>query len=180
MSQDKQDHMTQEETVLDAAVEAEAMVDEVLSQEDLLIQVAELKGQLEDEKLRALANEQNLRRRHQEEIQSAHKFATQKFATDLLAVKDYLEMALMDESGQFDALKMGVSMTLNELEKAFERGQVSEVEAKVGDKLDPHAHQALQMVESDLEANHIVNVMKKGYQLADRVIRPAMVTVSKG
>lgn len=85
--------------------------------EDLQARVTELEGQLKDSELRGLANEQNLRRRHQQEIADTHKFAGQKFAAEMLPVKDYLEMALLDQSGNFDALKMGVQMTLNELQK---------------------------------------------------------------
>lgn len=146
---------------------------------ELEARIAELEGQLKDEQLRLLATEQNLRRRHQEEIQNTHKFAGQKFATAMLPVKDYLEMALQDQSGNFDALKMGVQMTLNELNKAFEQSKVTEINPKAGEKLDPHQHQALQTVASEQEPNTIVNTMKKGYALADRVLRPAMVTVAK-
>ena len=145
----------------------------------LKARITELTGQLQDEQLRSVANEQNLRRRHQEELQAAHKFASQKFATDLLTVKDYLEMALQDESGQFDALKMGVNMTLTELEKAFEKAHISSINPQAGDVLDPYQHQALQTVASDLPTNSIVGVLKKGYALSDRVLRPAMVTVAK-
>lgn len=146
---------------------------------ELQARIVELEGQLKDEQLRLLATEQNLRRRHQEEIQSTHKFAGQKFATAMLPVKDYLEMALQDQSGNFDALKTGVQMTLNELNKAFESNKITEINPKTGEKLDPHHHQALQTVASEQEPNTIVNTMKKGYALADRVLRPAMVTVAK-
>lgn len=148
--------------------------------EELQAKVAALEEQLKEEQLRGLANEQNLRRRHQEEISATHKFAGQKFAAEMLPVKDYLEMALLDQSGNFEALKMGVQMTLNELNKAFDATQIKEITPQPGDKLDPHHHQAMQMVESDQEPNTVVNVMKKGYTLADRVLRPAMVTVAKG
>ena len=126
-----------------------------------------------------LANEQNLRRRHQQEIADTHKFAGQKFAAEMLPVKDYLEMALLDQSGNFDALKMGVQMTLNELQKAFDATHIKEINPQPGDKLDPHQHQAMQAVVSEQEPNTIVSVMKKGYTLADRVLRPAMVVVAK-
>ncbi|HFC8518605.1 nucleotide exchange factor GrpE [Neisseria weaveri] len=149
------------------------------SYEELEAKVAELEGMLKDEQLRGLANEQNLRRRHQEEIVAAHKFAGQKFAAEMLVVKDYLEMALLDQSGNFDALKMGVQMTLNELNKAFDNTHIKEINPQPGDKLDPHQHQAMQTVESEQEPNTIVSVMKKGYLLSDRVLRPAMVTVAK-
>ena len=148
--------------------------------ESLQARIAELEGQLKDEQLHSLANEQNLRRRFQEEIQAAHKFAAQKFAAEMLTVKDYLEMALQDQSGNFEALKMGVSMTLNELNKAFDHTQIKEIPAEQGSKLDPHHHQAMQEVEaSEQEAGTIVGTLKKGYTLNERVLRPAMVTVAK-
>ena len=145
----------------------------------LAARIAELEAQLQDEQLRAAAAEQNLRRRHQEELLGAHKFAGQKFAAEMLPVKDYLEMALADQSGDFDTLKMGVQMTLNELQKAFEKTHISEINPQPGDALDPHHHQALQTEASDLPVNSIVRVMKKGYALSDRVLRPAMVVVAK-
>ena len=148
--------------------------------ESLQARIAELEGQLKDEQLRSLANEQNLRRRFQDEIQAAYKFAAQKFAAEMLTVKDYLEMALQDQSGNFEALKMGVSMTLNELNKAFDNTQIKEIPAEQGSKLDPHHHQAMQEVEaSEQEAGTIVGTLKKGYTLNERVLRPAMVTVAK-
>ena len=116
--------------------------------ESLQERIAELEGMLQDEQLRALANEQNLRRRHQEELQAAYKFAAQKFATEMLIVKDYLEMALLDNSGNVDAMKMGVTMTLNELKKVFENAQIKEITAQVGSKLDPYQHQAMQEVDA--------------------------------
>ncbi len=149
------------------------------SYEDLQAQVAELEGRLKDEELRGLANEQNLRRRHQQEIADAYKFAGQKFAAEMLPVKDYLEMALLDQSGNFDALKMGVQMTLNELQKAFDATHIKEINPQPGDKLDPHQHQAMQAEESEQEANSIIRVLKKGYLLNDRILRPAMVVVAK-
>ena len=148
--------------------------------ESLQARIAELEGQLKDEQLRSLANEQNLRRRFQDEIQAAHKFAAQKFAAEMLTVKDYLEMALQDQSGNFEAMKTGVSMTLNELNKAFDHTQIKEIPAEQGSKLDPHHHQAMQEVEaSEQEAGTIVGTLKKGYTLNERVLRPAMVTVAK-
>lgn len=150
-----------------------------LSHEELQARVAELEGMLKDEQLRGLANEQNLRRRHQEELQAAHKFAAQRFAAEMLTVKDYLEMALLDQSGNFDALKMGVSMTLNELNKAFEATNIQEIQVAAGDKLDPHRHQAMQEVPSEQEAGTVVGVLKKGYAMNDRVLRPTLVTVAK-
>ncbi|ULJ63574.1 nucleotide exchange factor GrpE [Wielerella bovis] len=157
----------------------ETEVVEEVTIESLQERIAELEGMLKDEQLRGLANEQNLRRRHQEEIQAAHKFAAQRFAAEMLTVKDYLEMALLDQSGNFDAMKMGVSMTLNELQKAFDATQIQEIASEKGSKLDPHRHQAMHEVEAEQEAGTIVGVLKKGYTMHDRVLRPAMVTVAK-
>ena len=162
------------------AVETEqAEVQAEPTYEDLQARIAELEGQLKDSELRGLANEQNLRRRHQQEIADTHKFAGQKFAAEILPVKDYLEMALLDQSGNFDALKMGVQMTLNELQKAFDATHIKEINPQPGDKLDPHQHQAMQAVVSEQEPNTLVGVMKKGYTLSDHVLRPAMVVVAK-
>lgn len=179
MTEQNQNPEEKVETAAEAAEVFEAAEAEKPSYEDLEAKIAELEGQLKDEQLRSLANEQNLRRRHQEEILATHKFAGQKFAAEMLPVKDYLEMALLDQSGNFEALKMGVQMTLNELQKAFDHTQIKEINPQKGDKLDPHQHQALQTVESEQEPNTVVNVMKKGYMLADRVLRPAMVVVAK-
>ena len=148
--------------------------------ESLQARIAELEGQLKDEQLRSLANEQNLRRRFQDEIQAAHKVAAQKFAAEMLTVKDYREMARPDQSGNFEAMKTGVSMTLNELNKAFDHTQIKEIPAEKGSKLDPHHHQAMQEIEApEQEAGTIVGTLKKGYTLNERVLRPAMVTVAK-
>lgn len=147
--------------------------------EQLQQRIAELESELADIGKYHQAELQNLNRRHQEEIQAAHKFASKKFAEELLKVKDYLEMALLDQSGNFDALKMGVEMTLTELKRAFEQAQIQEILPQPGDKLDPHRHQAFQTVESDQEPNSIVSVMQKGYMLHDRVLRPATVAVAK-
>ena len=115
-----------------------------------------------------------------EDLQAAHKFAVQKFAAELLPVKDSLELALADQSGQFDALKNGVDLTLKQLASAFEKFQLLEINPQ-GEKLDPHKHQAISMVDAaGAEANTVVHVMQKGYQIAERVLRPAMVVVAKG
>lgn len=175
----EQNPQTETNEAVETAETAEAVETMPPTYEELEARVAELEGCLQDEKLRGLANEQNLRRRHQEELLAAHKFAGQKFAAEMLPVKDYLEMALLDQSGNFEALKMGVQMTLNELNKAFENTQIAAIEPQVGEKLDPHRHQAMQAEESTEEANTILRVLKKGYTLSDRVLRPAMVVVAK-
>lgn len=177
-------HQNSEEKQANVAEATENDVETVATEtasslEALQQKVGELEGMLKDEQLRGLANEQNLRRRHTEELQAAHKFAGQRFAEQMLPVKDYLEMALLDQSGNFEALKTGVNMTLTELNKAFANAQVTEINPNIGEKLDPHQHQAMQTIESEQEPNTVVEVMKKGYSLADRVLRPALVVVAK-
>lgn len=163
------------------AAETEAAAEQAaeVNSEQLQQRIAGLESKLADIGKYHQAELQNLNRRHQEEIQAAHKFASKKFAEELLKVKDYLEMALLDQSGNFDALKMGVEMTLTELKRAFEQAQIQEILPQPGDKLDPHRHQAFQTVESEQEPNTIVSVMQKGYMLHDRVLRPATVAVAK-
>jgi len=153
-----------------AAVETTPSLEELLRQ-------AELKAEEHhDAWLRAKAETENVRRRAQEDIVKAHKFAVEKFAGDLLAVKDTLEMALADQNP--DSLRSGVEMTLKNLVAAFEKAAVVEVNP-VGEKFDPHRHQAMAMVEAEQPANTVVQVFQKGYLIADRTLRPAMVAVAK-
>jgi|SRR5688572_28129132 molecular chaperone GrpE len=128
--------------------------------------------------LRARAEADNIRKRAQVEITNANKYAVEEFATQLLAVKDSLEAALISESPSVDSMKSGVELTLKQLAAVFERFHVSEINP-AGQKFDPHRHQAISTVESDQEPNTVVQVLQKGYRLRDRVIRPALVTVAK-
>ena len=132
----------------------------------------------QDAWLRARAEAENIRKRAQSDIASAHKFAVEGFATELLAVKDSLEAALASESASAESMKSGVEITLKQLVAAFERFNVSEVQP-LGQKFDPHRHQAISTLASDAEPNTVVQVLQKGYLLHDRVIRPALVIVSK-
>ncbi|WP_137939748.1 nucleotide exchange factor GrpE [Chitinivorax sp. B] len=151
---------------------------EVMPSTEELLRQAELKAsEHHDAWLRAKADAENIRRRAHEDVQNANKYAVTKFATELLAVKDSLEMAMKDNSS-VENIKMGVEMTLKQLVSAFEKFQVVEINPE-GQKLDPHKHQAISVVPADVEPNTVVSVMQKGYMLADRVIRPAMVVVSK-
>jgi molecular chaperone GrpE len=136
-------------------------------------------AELQDSFLRAKAESENMRRRAQEDIAKAHKFAIESFAEVLVPVKDSLEMALKVETPSIDSLKEGVEMTLKQLVSAFEKNRLLEVDPQPGDKLDPMKHQAISMVPSDQEANTIVSVLQKGYTIADRLLRPALVTVSQ-
>ena len=135
--------------------------------------------ELQDSFLRAKADTENMRRRAQEDIARAHKFAIESFAEAMVPVKDSLEMALKVETPSIESLKEGVEMTLRQLTSAFDKNRLLELNPQPGDKLDPMKHQAISMVPSDQEANTIVSVLQKGYTIADRLLRPALVTVSQ-
>lgn len=148
----------------------------------LIIQLAEVQAKLtemQDAYLRAKAEADNTRRRAQEDIAKAHKFAVESFAESLLPVKDSLEMALKVETPSIESLKEGVDMTLKQLVAAFDKHRLIEVNPQQGEKLDPMKHQAISMVPAEQEANTIVAVLQKGYMISDRLLRPALVTVSQ-
>jgi len=128
--------------------------------------------------LRAKAEADNVRKRAQVEVTNAHKFAVENFATELLAVRDSLEAALVAENPSIESMKSGVELTLKQLVSVFERFKLSEINP-LGQKFDPHRHQAIGTAESDAEPNSVVQVLQKGYLLHDRVIRPALVMVAK-
>ena len=165
------------------AVSAEQLAEQALgSGLDLGQRLAEAEAkaaEMQDAFLRAKADAENIRRRAQEDIAKAHKFAVESFAEALLPVKDSLEMALKIETPSLESLKEGVEMTLKQLSAAFEKNRLVEVDPKPGEKLDPMKHQAISMVAADQEANTIVTVLQKGYMIADRLLRPALVTVSQ-
>ena len=145
-------------------------------------QLAELETKLaeaQDAFLRAKADAENTRRRAQEDISKAHKFAVESFAEAVLPVRDSLEMALKIETPSIELLKEGVEMTLKQLSSAFERNRLVEINPQAGEKLDPMKQQAISMVAAEQEANTIVSVLQKGYMISDRLLRPALVTVSQ-
>ena len=168
---------------LDAAAAAadtapENGIDSMPSLEEALRQ-AELKAaEHHDAWLRAKAETENMRRRAQDDIAKASKFAAEKFATAMLPVKDSLEAALAVENQTVDKIREGVELTLRQLVSAFEGAKLAE-ENPLGQKFDPNRHQAISMVEADAEPNTVVTVLQKGYLLNERVIRPAMVMVAK-
>jgi molecular chaperone GrpE len=165
---------TAPETVSDTPASPEVMP----SLEELL-KAAELKAEEHhDAWLRAKAETENIRRRAQDDVTKAHKFAAEKFAGELLAVKDSLEAALANEQQDAAALRAGVELTLKQLVAAFEKSTVKELNP-LGEKFDPHFHQAIAMVDAEQEANTIVTVLQKGYALHERILRPALVTVAK-
>jgi molecular chaperone GrpE len=128
--------------------------------------------------LRAKADAENIRKRAQEDIAKAHKFAVDGFSSELLAVRDSLEAALAVQNATLESMRSGVEITLRQLTSVFERFSVRELNP-VGEKFDPHRHQAMSMIPSDAAPNTVVQVFQKGYLLHDRVLRPALVAVSK-
>ena len=134
-------------------------------------------AELRDAWLRSRAEMENMRKQAAADVARAHKYGIERFANELLAVKDSLESSLVADNASRETLRAGVELTLKQL-AAFEKSQVTEIEA-LGRKFDPHRHQAMAMVESAEPPNTVVQVFQKGYLLADRVLRPAMVAVAK-
>ncbi len=168
--------MKQKETAADQAALAENVV--IPSLEDMLKQ-AELNAlEHHDAWLRAKAESENIRRRAQEDISKAQKFAIERFSNEILAVKDSLEAGLAIETSTVESFKSGLELTLKQLSSVFEKFHIKEINP-LGEKFDAHKHQAIGMLESEQEPNTVMSVMQKGYQLHDRVLRPALVMVAK-
>jgi molecular chaperone GrpE len=134
--------------------------------------------EMSDAYLRAKAETENVRRRSDEEVSKARKFAVEAFAENLLPVKDSLEAALAIQNATNEQLLEGVNLTLRQLVQALERNKVMPIEPPAGTRFDPHQHQAISMVPAEQDANTVVSVLQKGYLIADRVLRPALVTVA--
>lgn len=161
------------------ATPAEATASDSTPSLEEAIRQAELKAEEHhDAWLRAKAETENVRRRAQEDIAKASRYAIEKFAGELLAVRDSLEAALATETPSVDSLKEGSELTLKQLSAAFEKSGVSEINP-LGQKFDPHRHQAISMLESEQEPNTVITVLQKGYLIGDRVLRPALVIVAR-
>ena len=160
------------ETAVGAGAEKMPSLQELLKQAELAAE------EHRDAWLRAKAEADNIRKRAQLDIANAHKYGIESLASELLAVKDSLEAALAANNASVEAIKSGVELTLKQLNTVFERFNLAEINP-AGQKFDPHRHQAINSVESDAEPNTVVQVFQKGYRLNDRVIRPALVAVSK-
>lgn len=194
--------MTQEDKAVDdieqevpetAAAEEQAAdigVDEVtvedVSEVDLVKQLEDAENraaEAKDQYIRAEAEMANLRRRVEKDVENAHKFGQEKLSKELLTVADNLERALQSsesEAADITSIKEGVELTLKGLVDLFAKFNIVPVDP-VGEPFDPQLHQAMSMVENpDVEPNTVIAVMQKGYQLHGRLIRPAMVMVSKG
>jgi molecular chaperone GrpE len=174
-------------TVLDMSPEeaeaAQAAVDAgtVDPLAEALARVAELEAktaELSEQYLRGQADVQNIRRRSEEEASKARKFAIESFAESLLPVTDSLETGLAIQDATIEQIREGAQATLRQLKSALERNKVLEINPAATTKFDPHQHQAISMVPAAQEANTVVSVLQKGYTIADRVLRPALVTVA--
>ena len=145
---------------------------------EILLAQAEARAREHHESwLRAKAETDNVRKRAQTDVSNAYKFAVESLASELLPVKDSLEAALASENAAPETLRSGVELTLKQLAQVFEKNRLKEINP-VGEKFDPHRHQAISMLPSDKEPNTVINVLQKGYLLHERVIRPALVTVA--
>ncbi len=144
-----------------------------------MIRKAELKAEEHhDAWLRAKAEGENIRKRAIADVAQARKFAVENFSSEILAVKDSLEAALAIENATLESYKDGMELTLRQLKQVFEKFSIAEINP-ANEKFDPHKHQAISMVESELPPGSVVSVLQKGYSLSERVIRPALVMVAK-
>ena len=166
-----------------AAAAAAQEADAAAAQESALAELNSLKAQvaaLTDQALRAQAEAQNARRRADDEIAKIRKFAVESFAESLLPVIDSLEAGLKIESASTEQLREGTDATLRQLLSVLERNKVVEVNPAPGARFDPASQQAISMVAAAQEAGTVVSVLQKGYTIADRTLRPALVMVAKG
>lgn len=147
----------------------------------LQAELAELKAKsadLADQFLRAKAEAENARRRAEDEVSKARKFGIESFAESLLPVCDSLDAALAIQNATAEQLREGSHATLRQLISALERNKVITIAPAAGEKFNPHQHQAISVVPAEQEPNTVVSVLQKGYLIAERVLRPALVTVT--
>jgi molecular chaperone GrpE len=175
--QDQQNQEVSQPNAGEPAAEPAAAPESALEQQ---LSATEAKlAEMHDAFMRAKAEGENIRRRAQEDVSKAHKYAVESFAEAMLPVRDSLEMALKVDTPSVDSLKEGVEMTLKQLASAFEKNRLVEVMPAQGDKLDPMKHQAVAVVPAEQEPNTVVNVLQKGYMIGDRLLRPAIVTAAQ-
>jgi len=160
------------------AAMAANVADEISRLHNELNELKAKNAEMADQYLRAKADTENMRRRADEEVSKARKFGIESFAESLLPVCDSLDAALAIQNATVEQLREGSDATLRQLQQALERNKVVIINPEAGAKFDPHQHQAIAVVPAEQEANTIVSVLQKGYLIADRVLRPALVTVS--
>jgi molecular chaperone GrpE len=169
----------QQATPANAETPAGQAAETVPSLDDMLKEAERKAQEHYDAWMYAKAESENIRRRAAEDVSKAQKFAVERFSSEMLAVKDSLEAGLAVQTENIESFKSGMELTLKQLSSVFEKFNIVELNP-VGEKLDPHKHQAIGMVESEQPANTVVSVMQKGYSLNDRILRPALVMVAKG
>lgn len=165
---------TEEMVAAQAAQESDLLT---RTQADLVALQAK-SAELADQYLRAKAESENARRRAEEEISKSRKYAIEGFAENMLPVIDSLEAGLVIKDATLEQIREGAQATLRQLTAALERNKVMQINPHVGARFDPHQHQAISVAASDQEANTIVTVLQKGYLIAERVLRPALVVVA--
>jgi molecular chaperone GrpE len=173
----EQEHLQDMET--DMAYDEKEIVE---AEDDLLQQLKDAEKKAEENwelLLRTKAEMENLRKRTEKDLENAHKYGMEKFVTELLPVKDSMELGLAAEDVTVESLYEGMQLTMNMLNTAFEKLGLTEINPE-NEPFDPELHQAMTMQESDqVEPNTVIAVMQKGYLLNERLVRPAMVIVSK-
>lgn len=183
-NRDEQDMNPQDEAMdaqdVNEAQDAQSPLEEALQK---LAQAEMVMAHQKDEVLRVQAEMQNLRRRTEQDVEKAHKFGQERMSTELLAVMDNLERALQvnvdRENESVKALLQGVELTLKSFVDCFRKFGIEQIDP-LGEPFDPQLHQAMAMQENpNVEPNTVTAVMQKGYSLHGRVLRPAMVMVSK-
>jgi molecular chaperone GrpE len=173
-------HMQEDQTKPEQTLETHTE-DTLENESSPEVKIAKLEAALEEAKAQVLyvkAEGENIRRRASEDIDKARKFALEKFSGELLAVKDSLDAAIAIENATVESYKNGVELTAKQLLSVFEKFNIAEINP-VNEKFDPNMHQAISAVDSELEPNTVVSVLQKGYSLNERVLRPALVMVSK-
>ena len=173
----------EEDTEVEEQSSEENIEEEVEKTLDQLLEEAEAKvAEQQDHVLRIQAEMQNLRHRTEKDVQNAHKFALERFAKELLAVVDSMELgkkAATEEDADIEKITEGLDLTLKQMVSALDKFAVKQIEAD-GEKFNPELHEAVSMIpHEDVDSNTVINVVQHGYTLNDRVIRPAMVIVAQ-
>lgn len=172
-------HMAAQDTAPSAANEAPATpLDPLAAAQNEVAALQAKVAELQDQYVRGQAEVQNARRRADDEVSKARKFALESFADSLLPVLDSLEAGLAVQTATPEQIREGAEATLRQLKSALERNKVIAIDPAAGAKFDPAQHQAISVVPADQEANTVVTVLQKGYLIAERVLRPALVTVA--
>ena len=171
--------LSDEESAATASAQTATSTDPLTDAQAELVNLKAQNADLADQFLRAQADVQNARRRADDEIAKARKFAVEGFADSLLPVLDSLEAGLAIPNVTIEQIREGSEATLRQLKSALERNKVVEIAPPAGTKFDPHHHQAISVVPAEQEPNTVVTVLQKGYSIAERVLRPALSTTTR-